>query len=166
MVSIDIYRQASKGNKLSTRHKTRPRKYIQRKERNNEKIDRCPFRIIKALPSCLEDRRGFREGKGGGRGVKSTATKGWMKICSRFVERRTSPPFSVASFKPSTSAGGDDALSDGEWRWRNRKAVMYIYIPMWEKGANGRRQRKDLNYERRKGLAIFEEKKEAKEKNK
>lgn len=43
---------------------------------------------------------------------------------------------------------------------------IYIYIPMWEKGANGRRQRKDLNYERRKGLAIFEEKKEAKEKNK
>lgn len=38
---------------------------------------------------------------------------------------------------------------------------------MWEKGANGRRQRKDLNYERRKGLAIrtiFEGKKETKNK--
>lgn len=41
---------------------------------------------------------------------------------------------------------------------------IYIYIPMWEKGANGRRQRKDLNYERRKGLAIFEEKRRQKKK--
>lgn len=70
MVPIDIYRQASKGNKLSSRHKTRPRLYSKEreKERDKEKIDRCPFRIIKALPSCLEDRRGLREGKGGGRG--------------------------------------------------------------------------------------------------
>lgn len=92
---------------------------------DKEEIDRRQFRAETALEY---DQEKIEEA----RGLSRHRAKGWMKICSRFVERRVLRPFPSSPFSlrlpPRRTLFGD-----AEWSWQGWRTVIYVRRKRWYK---------------------------------
>ena len=88
-------------------------------------IDRRQFRAETALEYDQEKIEQAR-------GLSRHRAKGWMKICSRFVERRVLRPFPSSPFSLRLPQRRT-LFRDAEWSWRGWRTVIYVKRKKWYK---------------------------------